>query len=180
MIATTMEPTDGRRLLPSWDEPSFRARSGNCSMARSSARRSSILTRAIPPTRSRPRSTTSRTQPTPLTRLPTARARLSCACSKPISARSRPARVCAPTWPGISMPTPPAPTCGPRWKKLLASRSRTASVSPSMIDFVMSVAGRNADGATWDAIVACTLQMALPRASPSTRPGRSPSPTATS
>jgi aminopeptidase N len=26
MIATTMEPTDARRLLPSWDEPSFRAR----------------------------------------------------------------------------------------------------------------------------------------------------------
>jgi aminopeptidase N len=25
MIATTMEPTDARRLLPSWDEPSFRA-----------------------------------------------------------------------------------------------------------------------------------------------------------
>jgi aminopeptidase N len=26
MIATTMEPTDARRLLPSWDEPTFRAR----------------------------------------------------------------------------------------------------------------------------------------------------------
>jgi aminopeptidase N len=26
MIATTMEPTDARRLLPTWDEPSFRAR----------------------------------------------------------------------------------------------------------------------------------------------------------
>jgi aminopeptidase N len=26
MIATTMEPTDARRLLPSWDEPSFRAK----------------------------------------------------------------------------------------------------------------------------------------------------------
>ncbi len=26
MIATTMEPTDARRLLPSWDEPAFRAR----------------------------------------------------------------------------------------------------------------------------------------------------------
>jgi aminopeptidase N len=26
MLATTMEPTDARRLLPSWDEPAFRAR----------------------------------------------------------------------------------------------------------------------------------------------------------
>jgi aminopeptidase N len=26
MVATTMEPTDARRLLPSWDEPTFRAR----------------------------------------------------------------------------------------------------------------------------------------------------------
>jgi aminopeptidase N len=26
MIATTMEPTDARRLLPSWDEPAFRAK----------------------------------------------------------------------------------------------------------------------------------------------------------
>lgn len=26
LLATTMEPTDARRLLPSWDEPSFRAR----------------------------------------------------------------------------------------------------------------------------------------------------------
>ncbi|WP_143752508.1 hypothetical protein [Massilia psychrophila] len=100
MIATTMEPTDARRLLPSWDEPSFRARSGNSSMARSSAHRSSISTRARPSTVRHKYSNTTG----------------------------------ADLWAAL--------------EKLLAIRSRTAGVSPSMIDFVMNVAGRNADGAT--------------------------------
>jgi hypothetical protein len=51
------------------------------------------------------------------------RARASCACSRPMSARTPSARASAPTWPSTSIRTPPPPTCGRRSKRPPASRS---------------------------------------------------------